>query len=320
MNILHAIQHHFPHFLQSLVPSHRRDRVSLNEDITLREKLDSFQRRSTRTENSLSTLDEAIVVSNDVSNLDDIAHDVVFENSLRLRENMIRMVNMRRERNINLKEGDTSSEELDEIARFHDDVRIKRLPRRIDRHGTFDQIQHCRNSLFKSYRISFSLLCNDTAIYSNVVKGWRMDRTYMLLESGTDMTPDLAQIDFAILGKESSETALLEKVTSLIPVLLQLLERENRPMINIVRIPRCSEPRSDQRMTTTMKQGWADVCPCDAAGSCSSSRAVLPRPLVRPPSALSPLLLSRTVSTALSSFSLSRQLTRNLFRRNLRFF
>ena len=47
----------------------------------------------------------------------------------------------------------------------------------------------------------------------------------MLLENGSDMSPDLPQIDLPILGKQRRETALLQKVTSLVPILLQLLER-----------------------------------------------------------------------------------------------
>jgi hypothetical protein len=42
VDVLHAVEHNLANFFQSLVSSHRRDRVSLHEDITLRQQFDSL--------------------------------------------------------------------------------------------------------------------------------------------------------------------------------------------------------------------------------------------------------------------------------------
>lgn len=82
----------------------------------------------------------------------------------------------------------------------------------------------CRNHNV-SARVSHTTYTRHYCIRPDDYCEHRIDETYMLLENGGDMSPDFPQIDFPILGKERSETALLQEMTSLIPILLQLLER-----------------------------------------------------------------------------------------------
>lgn len=42
VNVLHAVENDLAHFLQSLVTSHRSNRVTLNEHVTLGKQFDSL--------------------------------------------------------------------------------------------------------------------------------------------------------------------------------------------------------------------------------------------------------------------------------------
>lgn len=54
------------------------------------------------------------------------------------------------------------------------------------------------------------------------------------------MTPDLPQVHFAVLWKQCRETALLEErlVRRVRGSLGRLVEREDGPVVNVVRVPR----------------------------------------------------------------------------------
>lgn len=165
----------------------------------------------------MTTLNKAVVVADHVSDFDDIAHSLVLEDLDRLRPVSYAL---KRERTY-LGHRDRSSEELDEITRLHDNVRIKSLSRRLDRHGPLDQIQNSRHSLRKPVSDAVG-----TA-----------GRTYMLVQRGNDMAPDFPQIHLPVLGEQRSEAGLLQERGVLLSVRLELLKRQNRPVINIIRVP-----------------------------------------------------------------------------------
>lgn len=110
--------------------------------------------RSTRTENPLSALDEPVVVANNVANLDNIGVDGVLEDLDGLFRHapfcisgLLDCRERARTESSHLRERHTSSEQLDQIARLEDDIRVERLPRSLDRHRTLDQIQRRANAL-----------------------------------------------------------------------------------------------------------------------------------------------------------------------------
>lgn len=115
MHILHAVDNDPPDLFERLERAHGRDGVSLHEDIAVGEELDGLQYtakkkakseqrlkqqrddleeqrdekrarratylqcRSVRPDDSLTTLDESLLVPDDVSDLDDVAGGVVSE-------------------------------------------------------------------------------------------------------------------------------------------------------------------------------------------------------------------------------------------------
>ena len=61
---------------------------------------------------------------------------------------------------------------------------------------------------------------------------------HLLLECRDDVPPDLAKVDFAVLWEQGRETALLEERRVALRV-RGLLERQDRPVVNVVRVPGC---------------------------------------------------------------------------------
>lgn len=59
----------------------------------------------------------------------------------------------------------------------------------------------------------------------------------MLVQRGNDMAPDFPQIHLPVLGEQRSEAGLLQERGVLLSVRLELLKRQNRPVINIIRVP-----------------------------------------------------------------------------------
>lgn len=125
MDVLHAVDDDLAHLLEALVPAHGRDRVALDEDVALREELDGLRvceeedqlvsessggrARGThleggpaRAEDALPPLDKALVVADDVADLDNVAVHAVLEDADRLqdegRERVLRGKGRERER------------------------------------------------------------------------------------------------------------------------------------------------------------------------------------------------------------------------------
>lgn len=105
----------------------------------------------------MATFDETIVVANDIPNFDNVGIDRIFKNFDGLFHSTGRSLILGpgtpkaedAESETHLRERNASREELDQIASLEDDVWIKRLPSRLDRHGTLDQIQRRRDTLLR---------------------------------------------------------------------------------------------------------------------------------------------------------------------------
>ena len=91
----------------------------------------NLQCTAIRTYYALSPLDKSLLISYNVSDLDNIASDGVVQNFNGL-------VN-----------SDTSCKELDHVTSFENDVRVVSLPRRSDCHGTIDEIEDACYTLSK---------------------------------------------------------------------------------------------------------------------------------------------------------------------------
>ena len=140
MDVFHAVNDDSTHRFEALVASHHRDGVPLNQHVAVREQLDRFQRRAFGAHETLATLDETVFRGYVAADFDDVALHVVVQDFN------------------GLVEGNAASKQLDQIARFQNDVttaqsklegiRVLRFTRRFDRHRTFDAVQLAVNSVF----------------------------------------------------------------------------------------------------------------------------------------------------------------------------
>lgn len=93
MNIVHAVDNDPSDFLKTLVGTHCRNGISLYENIALGQELDRLtsalqfdntgtylEGTSVRPDYTLTTFHESLLVSNQSSNLDYIACDIVLKN------------------------------------------------------------------------------------------------------------------------------------------------------------------------------------------------------------------------------------------------
>lgn len=79
VDVGHTVVDHPADLLQPLVRTHRRDRITLDQDVGAGEQLQRFQGGTGGTEETLSALHEALLVADLVADLDDVACDAVFE-------------------------------------------------------------------------------------------------------------------------------------------------------------------------------------------------------------------------------------------------
>ena len=154
VNIVHAVDNDPSDFFQTLVSPHRSDRVSLYQDITLRQELNSlrvslvfsgnmlahFQRGPARTNNPLSPLDETLLVPHESSDFDHVACDVVLEHFQRLIVSLTRACRML----THLRRRHTPRKELQQVPTLENDIRIPGLSRCLDGHLTLDQVELTR--------------------------------------------------------------------------------------------------------------------------------------------------------------------------------
>lgn len=102
VDVLHAVLDDAAHLLEALVGPHDGDGAALHEDVGLGEQLEGLEGRAVGAEDALAALDVALLVADQVADLDDIACDAVVEDLESLRR------------------GDTSGQELDEVAGVKD--------------------------------------------------------------------------------------------------------------------------------------------------------------------------------------------------------
>ena len=129
MNVGHGVFDHSPNLFQAFVRSHGTNRVSLDEDVALCQKLQSFQSRAVGPKDSLPAFDEALLVSDKVTNLDNVRGNTILKyfHSLRSRN--------------------ASREELDKISCIEYGSGIVSFSSCSDRHASFDQIQGASNMM-----------------------------------------------------------------------------------------------------------------------------------------------------------------------------
>ena len=140
VDVLHAVDDDSTHRFQALVASHHRDRVPLHQHVAVREQLDCFQGGAFGAHEALPTLDETVFRGYVAADFDDVALHVVVQDFN------------------GLVEGNAAREELDQIARFQNDVTTRELSRksgrvlcfarRLDRHRTFNAVQLAVDSVF----------------------------------------------------------------------------------------------------------------------------------------------------------------------------
>ena len=116
MDVLHAVHDDFAHLLEALVAPHHGNGVALDEDVARRQKLQRFEGLSLVPHKPLPPLHETLAVTHDAADLDDVALAIIVKNAQRLLHR------------------DRAREELDEVARLDDDVRIHCLARCPHRH------------------------------------------------------------------------------------------------------------------------------------------------------------------------------------------
>lgn len=185
MDVLHAVQHNAAHFFQTLVRAHGTHRIALNQHIAPCEKLDGLQRATIRTDDALPSLHKTLLVAHNVPNFDDIARHVVLQDL------------------DGLCKRDAAAQQLDQVTRTQDDVRIKSLPGGAHRHGSLNKIQ-----------------CTGDA---------------MLVQSRGNMAPDFTKILFTVLGEKRRKTALFQERMRIVfsSKLIHL------PVVDIIRVPSC---------------------------------------------------------------------------------
>ena len=158
VDVLHAVFDDPPKLLKSLVTTHGADGVSLDENITSSQKLERLECTAVGAQNSLATLRKLGAVAHHAVDFDDIHGSAIFKNL------------------DGLGHRNRTSKQADQVARLEDRRGIVCFPRRLDRHGTLNQIQLTGNKL--------------------------------LLKRVRDQRPRLAQVGLAVFGKFDLEVRL----------------------------------------------------------------------------------------------------------------
>ena len=102
MDVIHCVLDYSSNLFETLEGAHYRDGVAVHHYVSLSEELERFERRAVLAEDSLASLDEALLVADHGADLDDVAGHAVFEDLDRLRG------------------GDRAGEELDEVSGVED--------------------------------------------------------------------------------------------------------------------------------------------------------------------------------------------------------
>jgi hypothetical protein len=84
MDVCHAVFNNTTNLFQAFVCSHRANRISLDEDVGIREQFESFQGRPIWSKDTLPAFHKPFFVLHQVPNLDHIAGNLVIKNFDRL--------------------------------------------------------------------------------------------------------------------------------------------------------------------------------------------------------------------------------------------
>jgi hypothetical protein len=93
----------------------------------------------------LPALDEAVLVADDIANLDDVARDAVLEYANSLRHAQLPSVQVGG--SPHLGQGHTPGEQLDHVSRLKDDVRVKGFARSFDEHRALHEVECAAEAL-----------------------------------------------------------------------------------------------------------------------------------------------------------------------------
>lgn len=124
VHVSHCVQYDLPHRLKRLEVPHRCHSVALHQNVALGQQLQGLQRHALRADEPLATLDEAVLIADEASYLDDVAeHVIVLKDFHRL---LIR---------------DGSGQKLNEIACSDNRIWVPSLPRCFDRHASLNEVK-----------------------------------------------------------------------------------------------------------------------------------------------------------------------------------
>ena len=121
--------------LEAFVGPHGGDGVSLHQQIALGEQLECFQGGAVGAQDALAALDEAVLVADQVADLDDVHGHVVLEDL------------------DGLGRGHATREELDQVAGGEDGGRVVRLSCGCDGHGALDEVEGGGDAMFLERRL-----------------------------------------------------------------------------------------------------------------------------------------------------------------------
>ena len=133
---------------------------------------------------TLPPLDEALLVTDGISNLDDVASNVVVQHF------------------DGLPNRDAPREQLDHVPRFQNDIGVVGLPRRAHGHRAMNKIERARHMLKKKMRGEKSTKQTKKRVES---------RTDVGIQSFRDCAPHLPKIFLAVLGEKRREGGFLQE-------------------------------------------------------------------------------------------------------------
>ena len=180
VHVLHAVLDDLSYHLEPLPATHAGHSVALHQDVTVREHLDCLQGAPIGPDEPLPTLNVSLLVPNHPSNLYHVALHVVLQDLQRLGG------------------GNRARQELNEVTRFDDDVRIERLSRGAHGHGTLHEVELARDAAF--------------------------------LQRAGHRGPHLPQVLLAVLGKQRGERRLFQETVGIVI----FGERVNLPVVDAV--------------------------------------------------------------------------------------
>lgn len=134
MDVFQTINYDPPDLFEAFERAHSRDCVALYQHVAACQEFDRLECATIRTDDPLPSLDKALLISQQVADLDHVALDAILEDLDGLRE------------------GHGSREKSDHVSRFENHIRVVRLPGGLDGHGAFDKIQRACDAMLVERR------------------------------------------------------------------------------------------------------------------------------------------------------------------------